>query len=75
MYLCVCVVCHGMANFAAVDPSAHPPGPTTLIEYDISIGPSSGTTTEVKILQPDSTFFKVLPGKGRKPDQTDNKAR
>lgn len=30
---------------------------------------------EVKILQPDSTFFKVLLGKGRKPDQTDNKAK
>ena len=36
--------------------------------------PKGARTTEVKILQPDSTFFKVLPGKGRKPDQTDNKA-
>ncbi len=27
----------------------------------------------MKILPPDSTFFKILPGKGRKPDQTDNK--
>lgn len=34
---------------------------------------ASPAIAKVKILPPDSTFFKILPGKGRKPDQTDNK--
>lgn len=43
------------------------------LDATLNLRNQDNVARRVKILQPDSTFFKVLPGKGRKPDQTDNK--
>eukprot|EP00434_Breviolum_minutum_P033122 symbB.v1.2.029307.t1/scaffold3193.1/size61566/2 len=43
------------------------------LDATLNLRNQDNVARRVKILPPDSTFFKILPGKGRKPDQTDNK--
>ncbi|CAK9097734.1 Hydrocephalus-inducing protein (Protein Hy-3) [Durusdinium trenchii] len=44
------------------------------LDATLNLRNQDNVARRVKILQPDSTFFKVLPGKGRKADAGDNKA-
>ncbi|CAK8990089.1 unnamed protein product [Durusdinium trenchii] len=43
------------------------------LDATLNLRNQDNVARRVKILQPDSTFFKVLPGKGRKADAGDNK--